>query len=492
MLRTLLFFIKLGIAVYVFAWVAARPGEVSVQWLGYRVDTRIGVLLFAILVVVVALVLLWWLWRWLVRSPRHIARARADSRRRKAYKSLTQGLVAVAAGDAAEARRQAKLAGTLLNDPPLTLLLAAQAAQLGGDERAAENYFRAMLKRPETSFLGLRGLLMQSLKTGNDKEALKLARQAATERPNTGWAVQTLLELELKAGDWTAAEATLRRAVKLKAIEPAAAKRMRAVLLTERARVGNDVEDAIGLLRDALKLAPDLVPARALLAANLGRAGRGREAGRVIEQGWGTTPHAELAAVYGTIDPAEEPLARARRFERLAGLNPGHPESRIALAAANLAAELPGPARAELERLIAQIGDGAPVPQRLARLMARLEEAEGNAAAARQWLLAAAEGAADPAWTCEKCGTVAAAWSARCGHCHAFDSLAWRAPVRPDLPLIGLARPGAAGAAPALTGTLPAVVGPPGTPPLPAPAAAASADGGEAPIAPVDAARRVN
>src|SRR5262249_57792128 len=100
--------------------------------------------------------------------PRRCARGGADNRRRKAYRALTQGMVAVAAGDAGEARRQAKLAGTLLNDPPLTLLLAAQAAQLDGDERAAEKYFRAMLDRPETAFLGLRGLLMQSLKAGNN------------------------------------------------------------------------------------------------------------------------------------------------------------------------------------------------------------------------------------------------------------------------------------------------------------------------------------
>src|ERR687888_327363 len=69
-------------------------------------------------------------------------------------------------GDAVEAQRQAKQAGDLLNDPPLTLLLEAQAAQLGGDEKAATRYFRAMLDHPEASFLGLRGLLMQSLKTG--------------------------------------------------------------------------------------------------------------------------------------------------------------------------------------------------------------------------------------------------------------------------------------------------------------------------------------
>jgi hypothetical protein len=60
--------------------------------------------------------------------------------------------------------------------------------------------------------------------------------------------------------------------------------------------------------------------------------------------------------------------------------------------------------------------------------------------------------------------------------------------VRSELPLIGLARPGTT--VPAAAGTtLPAVVGLPEAPPLPAPA---SAERGETPIAPVDAARRVN
>ena len=234
-------------------------------------------------------------------------------------------MVAVAAGDAVEAQRQAKLAGNLLNDPPLTLLLEAQAAQLGGDEKAATRYFRAMIEHPEASFLGLRGLLMQALKAGNDSEALRLARQAVTERPRTSWAVSTLLDLELRSGDWPQAEATLKRAEKLKVVESADAKRTRAVLLAEQARTSGDLDAAVARLREAVKLAPDLVPARALLAIDLARAGRGREAARTIEHGWVSSPHAELAAAYAQLDPAEEALARARRFERLAGLNSESP-----------------------------------------------------------------------------------------------------------------------------------------------------------------------
>ncbi len=463
-----------------------RPGDVSVVWLGHRLDMPVWFVLMALIAAMTVAMLAWQVARAVFRSPRQFGRARQDRRRRKAYRALTQGMVAVAAGDAAEAQRQAKLAGTLLKDPPLTLLLEAQAAQLGGDEKAATRYFRTMLEHPEASFLGLRGLLMQALKTGDDTAALGFARQAVGERPKTTWAVSTLLDLELRSGAWAQAEATLKQAEKLRVVDSGRARRMRAVLLTERARGDIDLDAAIARLREAVKLAPELAPARALLAATLTRAGRGREAARLIEHGWTASPHAELAAAYAQIEPAEDALARARRFERLAALHPAHLESQIALAGANLAAGLWGPARAALDRALLEIGGEAAASQRLARLMAHLEEGEGaDPAAARRWLIAAASAPADPAWTCEGCGTIATGWSARCAHCHRFDSLVWRATPRP--------------AALALDGGLPVVAA------LTAPAAgnltAAAAESAPAAAAPetprsdappVDAARLVN
>jgi len=486
----LLLFVWIGVVSCVAYLIAQRPGDVSMVWLGYRVDMPMWLVLAALILIAVIAALLWQFTRFVLRSPGKLGQARRDRRRRKAYKALTQGMVAVAAGDATEAQRQAKLAGTLLNDPPLTLLLEAQAAQLGGDEKAATRYFRAMLEHPEASFLGLRGLLMQALKAGNDGEALRLARQAVTERPRTSWAVSTLLDLELRSGDWPQAEATLKRAEKLKIIESASAKRSRAVLSTEQARTSSDLDAAIARLREAVKLAPDLVPARALLATDLALSGRGREAARIIEQGWVSAPHAELAAAYVRIDPAEDALARARRVERLARLNPDHLESQIALAGASLAAGLWGPARAELEKALAQVGEAA-ASQRLARLWAHLEEGEGSdPAAARRWLIAAAAAPADPAWTCDRCGTIAAAWAARCPHCRQFDSLVWRATPRPA----ALAFDGGLPTMPALAP--PAALG--GTPPAGTPSSA-EPDGAERPApppepaeAPVDAARRVN
>src|SRR5262245_55945777 len=221
----ILLFAWIGVVSYVAFLIVQPPGDVAVVWLGYHADIPMWMVLSGLVLVAVIAALLWQFARFILRSPGKLGQARRDRRRRKAYRALTQGMVAVAAGDAVEAQRQAKLAGNLLNDPPLTLLLEAQAAQLGGDEKAATSYFRAMLDHPEASFLGLRGLLMQALKAGNDSDALRLARQAVTERPRAAWAAAALLDLELRAGEWPAAETTLKRAEKLRVIEPSVARR---------------------------------------------------------------------------------------------------------------------------------------------------------------------------------------------------------------------------------------------------------------------------
>src|SRR3546814_8129927 len=93
-------------------------------------DLGLAVLLFA-----AADALLYRLVRAILGTPRRIGRALSAKRRKGGYKALSQGMVAVAAGDAQEAARWSRRADDLLEDPPLTLLLSAQAAQLNGDER---------------------------------------------------------------------------------------------------------------------------------------------------------------------------------------------------------------------------------------------------------------------------------------------------------------------------------------------------------------------
>ncbi len=409
-------------------FIADRPGDVAIAWQGWRIDTSVAVVVMAAVVVGVVAAVLFNLLRWIVGGPKAWMRSRRERRRRHGYRALTQGMVAVAAGDAEEAQKLARKADALLAEPPLTLLLSAQAAQLNGDERAAARYFTAMLERAETEFLGLRGLLIQALKGGDEATALRLTERARTLRPRTPWVLSHLHELQARAGQWAAAEATLIEATRRNALPPPEGKRRQAVTLHENAREADAQGrggEAMRLEAKALALAPSFAPIVARYAEMLHQRGQARRARRALETAWHATPHPVLAASYRALHADELPLARLKRIERLVSFHAGHLESHLALAAAALEARLWGEARRHLTAAGAG-GEDAAAP-RLCRLMAELEEAEhGDHAASHMWLArAAGTDAADPAWVCGACGSENARWTALCPDCRGFATLAW-------------------------------------------------------------------
>ncbi|MBL9034157.1 MAG: hypothetical protein JNN33_05285 [Rhodospirillaceae bacterium] len=444
--RVLLLYLPLlvvlvGAALY-FAY---NPGDVTLEWLGYRLDMHVGAAVFLIVVVFLLLHFLWWVLSLVLHSPQSFSLAMSNSRKARGYRALTRGLTAVAAGDAAEARRQAKVAHDLLGEPPLTLLLAAQAAQLAGDESSAERYFAHLTHAPETALLGLRGLTTGALKRGDEAAALTHAEKAMGVAPQAAWAAETAHRLQVKAGKLDLAKESLNQLARAGGMNPKEAQRRRAGLLTEQARrilsePGNAAESgrAQAMAREAVKLAPDLVPARLALGRALLRQGKVREAAKLIEQVWDDQPHAALGRFYLEAVGGDSPLDRAQRVEKLVKQNPDHAESHRIAADAALTAKLWGEARRHLQRLIeleqAAGDDGAPSAD-TCRRMARLEAGENGAGSSgeRQWLDAALRARADADWICDSCGTPGAGgpetagWQLCCPRCDAIDSLAWRA-----------------------------------------------------------------
>ena len=421
--------------------VASQQGHVAIEWRDWRLSPSIPVLVATVVVIAVAVMLVLTLVSRVAGAPGAFARGRRERRRRAGYRALTQGMVAVAAGDADEAQRQARKADVLLAEPPLTLLLSAQAAQLGGDEDAARRYFSEMLNRPETEFLGLRGLLAQALRTGDDATALRLTRRAYLLRPRTPWVLTNLLQLQVRAGAWDEAQATLAEAAKAKLVAGEAARHNQAALLVERSRIAaaeGRASEALSLAAKAQDLARGFAPAAARRALLLHEAGRDRAAAKAIAAAWRVAPHPLLAEAYGTLFADALPLVRVKRFETLAAANPGHPESHLAVAQAALAAQLWGEARRHLQAAGAGLdpaaeraeGATAPPSARACRLMAELEEEHGDVPAARAWLARAAAAPPDPVHVCRACAAENLEWHPLCPRCRDFDTLEWRTPSR--------------------------------------------------------------
>ena len=431
MLRAIVIFFGLAALGVGGAWLADHPGLISLQWGGRQIETSTAVGATALLVLLILVAGIYRFWRWLATSPLALSHLRAEGRRRKGYQSLSSGLVAVAAGDVGQAKKLAQGTAQLLDEPSLTLLLSAQAAQLEGDEAAAKGHFQAMAERPETEFLGLRGLLVQARRAGDRAEALTLARRAFALRPDTPWVGQELFALEAATGDWRAAEKTLTHTIKRKLLAAEPAARRQAIVLFAQALEAADVGEAkraLGLARKAHALLPEFSPATALAGRLHHAAGEARKARRLLLAAWRTAPHPDLAAAWLDIHPSDEPDDHLEAVGKLIVDTPDHSESRRALAKAALGADEYDQARAQLKLLMEQ----APTAG-VARLIADLEEAErGDGAAARQWLRQAATLPADPTWVCADCGRQngdqIGNWAPHCPDCGNFDTFVWRTP----------------------------------------------------------------
>lgn len=419
--------VVLGLAA-VGALLADHPGSFVVTWIDYRIETSFT-LVATVLVLVMAL--LFWLYRITVRTiggPAALLGYYGNRRKTKGQEALRQGLVAVAAGNPAEVRKLAARANALLNDPPMTLLLSAQAAQLEGDDKRATKAFKEMLDNPETEFLGLRGLFLQAARSGNRLEALGHAERAFELQPETPWVFNALFELQTAIGEWSSAALTLEKSVASKHIEAGVAKRRRAVLYTEQALASTDETEAQVWGQKAADLSPGLVPAAVLAARHHIAEGNLWKAAEAIEKTWTVLPHPDLVPAYvearkGRDRDVEDIKADAKWLKGLADFNAGHIESRLLRAQQDLVLGRPKQARKGLKGL----SEGY-ATARVCKLMADIESAEGNDERSRDWLMKTVTAPRDAHWMCETCGRECEAWTSTCINCNAFDTLSWAAP----------------------------------------------------------------
>ena len=347
------------------------------------------------------------------------------SRERRGYRALSEGMMALASGDADAAMSKAAQAERYLQQPALTNLLAAQAAEMSGNMTRAEQIYKELIKDPQTRFVGVRGIMKQRLASGDTHVALKLAQKAFELKPKHEEVQDVLLQLQAQSHDWQGARKTLGVKLKQGKIPRDVHKRREAVLALSQAAEVIDEENSIEKRETAIeanRLSPDLVPAAAMAAREYIVQTKPKLAVRVIKKAWESQPHPDLAAAFSEIEPNETPQERLKRFAQLAKLNPEHVESRLMMAELNLAAEdFP-----EARRALGDIVENNPDARALT-IMAAIERGEGSSdEVVRGWLAKALSAPRGPQWVCDKCNTVHSEWVPVCSSCDALDTLSWR------------------------------------------------------------------
>jgi len=422
MIRVVFFLIVVGALAFGVAWLADRPGEVVVTWQGLRIETSLMILGAAVVAALAILAIIWSAVRAVLRSPIVLSRLLRNRRGVRAYEAISNGLIAIGAGDIVAAQKHSAAVNRIAPGEPLALLLSAQSAQLVGDRDGADRAFRAMASRVDTKPLGLHGLFVEAHRRHDLLSARAYAEEAVRTAPSLQWASRAVLEARCKDGDWAGALAMLESNASTLAKE--IYRRQRAVLLTARAHAVEETDrgGAKTLALEAQKLAPNLVPAAALAARLLAEGGQLRKAIRVIDSAWRANPHPELAQAYAELRSGESARDRLKRIEALAGKVPGHVEGALAIARAALDAQEFAKARAALAPYLA-----APT-KRIALAMSELERTEQNdVGRAREWLARAVHAAPDPAWTAD--GHVSERWLPASPVTGRLDALEWRVPL---------------------------------------------------------------
>jgi HemY protein len=378
-----------------FAWLADRPGSVTIRWLGREIEMSVVVAVVFALLTIALLFFCLNVIRRLWRSPTAAKEFWRFRKQRKGYEALSKGIIAAGAGDALAAAKHAATAGNALSEEPLVNVLAAQAAQLNGDKQDVRRVFKEMTKSPATEVFGLRGLFSEARNSGDLVAALKYAEKALALNPRLPWASTAVLQVQTARKSWEAAALTLDQQSRNGLLSKDMAAKKRAAMLTAEALRLEDTEPAraMDLASKALDLDSALVPAAAIIARAHIASASTRRAMKVLRATWTAAPHPELADLILRADAGSTAEAGFERVRDTVGHAADNIENAVALARAAIAARRFDVAREALSSHIANH------PQaRVCALMAQIEDASDDKGRVKEWLARALHAPRDPMW----------------------------------------------------------------------------------------------
>ncbi|MCA1442104.1 heme biosynthesis protein HemY [Ensifer sp. IC4062] len=424
----ILFFILLVLCLGLgFAWLADRPGELSLIWQGQLIEMTLMRAASILISLFAAVLIVIWLLRTIWMSPFTVTRYFRARKRDRGYQALSTGLIAAGAGDANLARKMSARSRGLISadQEPLIHLLEAQTALIEGKYDEARKKFELMADDPETRELGLRGLFLEAKRLGANEAARQYAERAAEKAPHLPWATLATLDHRSQAGQWDEAIRLLEQSRAANILDRKEADRKKAVLLTARAMAKLDADPKAA--RDdglaALKLDDSLVPAALVTAKALFREDNLRKGAGVLERMWKQQPHPDVARLYVRARGGDSALDRLKRAKKLESLRSNNAVALSAVAEAALEArELP------LARSKAEAAARLEPTESVFLLLADIEEADtGDEGRIRHWMAQALRSPRDPAWTAD--GVTSPSWLPVSPVSGRLDAFEWKTPA---------------------------------------------------------------
>jgi HemY protein len=409
----------------IIAWLIGLPGTLTIEMLGMRMQPRLGVAALAALVTIVVIILVWGIVRRVIAAPFYIARRSQERRKDLGFTALSDGFIALQAGDALRARALAREARGNLPRNAAAQLLEARADLALGDMHSAREHYRALISNRKTALAALSGLYDQARQQGRIDAALTFAQKALDISPQAPWAREAVFDDLTRNGRWDEAARMIADEQAVTREEKMRKRRRLAVVETARAQLaeGSDPNAALEHSLAALKLVPDFVPATLIASRIYANRNESRRAMSLLRRVWRATSHPDIGTLYANAVPGASAVDRLKRVRELVDMPPPNKAGALVLARAAIDAFDWPLAR----QALANYASSNP-SQGVCLMMAEIEEGEsGDKAKARDWVNRAVRAPREPLWTAD--GITAEEWEPLSPVTGKLDAFEWRVPT---------------------------------------------------------------
>lgn len=413
------------IAALAAAWLISLPGTVAIDMGSHRLEPGLGLTVFAVIVLIILAILAWAIVRRILGAPRALARYNAEMRRQSGVEALSDGLIALQAGEYGKARSLARDARAKLPENVAAQLLEARSELALGDLSAAREHYRALIGNPKTALAALAGLHEQANAQSRAHAALTFARKALSLAPTLDWASAAVFNDMASRNAWADALAMTQTLPAHGKAQKAAKRRREGILNTALALACEmtDPEKALEYATAALRVLPDFVPAALISARVLINRGDTRRASALLRRLWRATRHPDIATLYAHIKPGSSAVERLKRIRALIEAPVQEQAAALVLAQAAIEAYEWTLARQTLTPFAA-----SDPTRQICLLMAEIEEGEtADQGKAREWLARAVHAPQDPTWTAD--GITSQEWAPISPVSGRFDAFEWKVPL---------------------------------------------------------------
>ena len=324
----LLFFLQLiviGILSYVFM---THPGQVDIRWLGYEVQTSVGVFLLIFLTV---LALLYGVKRFLgaiFGIPSFMLHRYRQAKHEAGFKILEEALAHYVTGDYQPLSKDGKFHRQYLPKAPFGDFFAGLHALHQEDLEEATQLFDELLQEGHRTF-GLLGHLQIAQKQENDADICRLSEQLLETYPTALLLHTQRREALFRMGNYDAYMNELVLCEKLSlAIEDAEVLKGKGYMAQAKTAIQQGhLQFARECAFKAMQLKPLQAEAVLLYAQVLSMMSDSAMAEQVIETTWAQAASEALGRFYVDLGPGHDPQSRQFRANRLASFAPHNPIS---------------------------------------------------------------------------------------------------------------------------------------------------------------------